>query len=587
MVLNIIALLLILGITFFQTTFGLFSGMINVMCTISAVCIAFGCFEPLNDLMVRSLGWHPSYTLSASFVLLFVVSLIILRTLADNFIRGNVRFPQAVDFGGAAICAFINAQCCVGVMVLSLMMLPFGGRVFMFQRYERLEESSEEKFKRNSIWLKSDEFTVGLFKMLSSGSMSGSTTFASIYPNFSEWVSLSAYTVQAESLPAPLRDKGDGHKDLKVQKWWEQTAPVAARFREKTPTKMDPDPKYASLNQAPAAGNKFIAVQVDLSSASADRDKSGVHHRFRPGQFRVVGDESGKATQYIPKVISGADRIIGGLPRVVEYDNNFTVPFEDTAKMDIYFEVPNDFQPRFVEYRRFARTNLTPDAQSKEPEPRPLLILTPAQEQIQQQVGQMGFIAMVTEAGERGDTPFRLASEVVRTQDVSINGDQLVSGRLWGRRADIESKGSPTEIRRFKTPDGARLLQVAFRPRSAETLAGNVFNFVAFNINQYYAVDTQGGRHPLIGYYALIKRNGEDYVELRMSNPGDADFRQMLDFKNVTRNDLTGPDEAIVGLIFQVAPGKQINKISNQTGAGVEVNPPWSISAAAPPGGGG
>lgn len=586
MVLNIIALLLILAITFFQTTFGLFSGMINVMCTISSVCVAFGFFELLNDFMVRTMGWHPSYTLSASFVLLFVVTLIILRTLADNFIRGNVRFPLYVDWGGAAVCAFVNAQCCVGVMVLALMMLPFGGRVFMFQRYERLEESSEEKFKRNVVWLKPDEFTAGMFKMLSSGSMSGTTAFASVYPNFPDWVALSAYTVQPESLPAPLRDKGDGHKDLKVEKWWEQSTPVASQYREKAPTKMDPDPKYVPMNQAPAAGNKFVAVQVNLTSASADRDKSGVNHRFRPGQFRIVGDESGRSTQHIPKIISGADRIIGGLPRVVEYDSNFSLPFEDTAKLDIYFEVASDFQPRFVEYRRFARTALTTDAQSKEPEPRPLIILTPAQEQMQQQVGQMGFIAMVLDAGEKGDTPFRLAGDVVRTQDVSFSGDQLVSGRIWGRKAELESKSGTNEIKRFKTPDGARLLQVQFRPKSAETLAGGVFNFVAFNINQYYAVDAQGGRHPLIGYYAIIKRNGEEYVEIRMSNPGDADFRQMLDFKNVTRNDLTGPEDAIVGLIFQVAPGKSINKISNQTGAGVEVNPPWNIGAAAPSGGG-
>lgn len=584
MVMNIIALLLVLAITFFQSTFGLFSGMINVMCTITAVCIAFGYFEPLNDFLTLSMGWHPGYTLAASFVLLFVVSLIILRTLADNFIRGNVRFPQYVDWGGAAVCAFINAQCCVGVMVLALMMLPFGGRVFMFQRYERQEDSAEERFQRNSIWLKSDEFVAGLFQLLSSGSMSGTTAFATIYPDFPEWVSLTAFTVQPESIPAPLRDRGDGHKDLKIGKWWEQTTPVAAQFRDQIPTRMNPDPKYAGMNHAPPAGSKLIGVQVDLTRASADRDKSGVNHRFRPGQFRIVGDQNGRPRQYIPKIISGADTIIGGLPRIVEYDTNFSVPVEEDAKFDLYFEVDSAFQPRFIEYRRFARTALTPDAQSKEPEPRSLIILTPAQRQMQEQIGQMGFIAMVLDAGEKLETPFPLAGDVLRSQDVSLNGDQLVSGRIWGRKAELEAKNPANRVARFRGQEGSRMLQVQIRPKHAETLAGGVFNFVAFNLNQYYAVDTQGARYPLVGYYAIIRRGGEEYVELRMSNPGDADFRGMLDFKNVTRNDLTGPEDAILGLIFQVSPGKSINRIVNQTGQGVEVSQPWTMSSP-PPGG--
>lgn len=577
MVMNIIALLLILAITFFQTTFGLFSGMVNVMCTISSVCVAFGFFEPLNDFMTRSMGWHPSYTLPAAFVLLFVVTLVILRTLADNFIRGNVRFPLYVDWGGAAVCAFVNAQCCVGVMVLALMMLPFGGRVFMYQRHQRVEDykNAEEKFEHHSIWLKPDEFTAGLFSILSSGSMSGSTAFASVYPDFPDWVSLSGYTVQPESLPAPLRDKGDGNKDLKIEKWWEQTTPVAARFREEIPTKMNPDPKYAELSHAPPAGSKLIGVQVDLTRASADRDKSGSNHRFRPGQFRVVGDEGSKPMQYIPKIISGADAIIGGLPRIVEFDSNFSIPVEEETKLDLYFEVPSDFNPHFVEYRRFARASLGAESQSKEPEPRSLIIFTPEQRQMQEQIGQMGFIAMVTDAGEKLDTPFPLAGDVLRTQDVSVNGEQLVSGRFWGRRSELEAKTPTNRVTKFKSPEGARILQVAFRPKHAETIFGSVFNFAAFTLNQYSAMDTQGGKYPLIGYYAIIKRNGEDYVELRISNPGDADFRGMLDFQNVKRGDLTGPDEAILGLIFQVAPGKAINKIVNQTGQGVEVSQPW------------
>ncbi len=60
MILNIIALVLILGITFMHSIFGLFSGLINVFCAIAAAVVALGCFEAVNDLVTSEMGLHPS-----------------------------------------------------------------------------------------------------------------------------------------------------------------------------------------------------------------------------------------------------------------------------------------------------------------------------------------------------------------------------------------------------------------------------------------------------------------------------------------------------------------------------------------------
>ena len=39
-------------------------------------------------------------------------------------------------------------------------------------------------------------------------------------------------------------------------------------------------------------------------------------------------------------------------------------------------------------------------------------------------------------------------------------------------------------------------------------------NFAGAVANQYQALDETGSSHPLAGYYALIKKDGQDYIEL-------------------------------------------------------------------------
>ena len=61
MVLNICALLFVLGITFMHSLFGLFSGIINVFCTITALAVAFGCAEPLTRAVTGNVPVPPEY----------------------------------------------------------------------------------------------------------------------------------------------------------------------------------------------------------------------------------------------------------------------------------------------------------------------------------------------------------------------------------------------------------------------------------------------------------------------------------------------------------------------------------------------
>ena len=91
-------------------------------------------------------------------------------------------------------------------------------------------------------------------------------------------------------------------------------------------------------------------------------------------------------------------------------------------------------------------------------------------------------------------------------------------------------------------------------------------NFVGSITNQYQAVDDTGESYPLVGYYAMLKKGGQDYVEL-VYLPDDPSFRGLLDFKDASvRKDLENQDDAVLGLLFLVPPGKSIVAVSSQGG---------------------
>ena len=115
--------------------------------------------------------------------------------------------------------------------------------------------------------------------------------------------------------------------------------------------------------------------------------------------------------------------------------------------------------------------------------------------------------------------------------------------------------------------------QIRYRPYQAQTLVGDVFNYAARTVNQYWAEDNEGNRYQLAGYFAIVPRSrGSTYLELFFAGGSDdplsMTFRGMLDFKHIEPRELT-QEEAELGLIFLVPRGKTIRAITNQAGDGV------------------
>lgn len=578
MILNIAATLFVIGITFINSMFGLFSGLINAFCAIVAMVVALGFWEPLNDWLTGDMQLHPGYTEPFALALLFLVTLLVLRLLADNFVRGNVRVPMYVDWGGGAICGFVIAQIAVGIMVLSFLMLPFGGQAGQYRRIVRHEDNELDPdtqravFVEQPLWFHSADFTIGLFELLSHGSLKGTTPFATVYPDFPEWVYWTGNTVQYQSLAAPVRDdKGDGfERGVEVESWWRQRSPIEGRYRKEAPTRESPKPPYLNMTYEVLPGNELIGLRVTLLPAAADRgEKQQPQHRFRPSQIRLVGDVNGKAQQSFPTILGGADPRIGANYRIADIDANFSIPGREPVPVDLYFEVEEGFTPRFVEYRRHARAPVTGATLADGP---PSGRLAAAGGAGDGRGGARGsgaarFIDAINRriTGDRVETPIKFNRNVIGTKAVDLQGGKFAAGTITGDVDDLEGK-PPTQVTEFHVPDGTRLFQLETQARQAQSLAGQVLNYVAARTNQYFVVDNLGDEHPLKGFYAIVERDGREYIEVTYE-PENLAFRPMLQWRwDGMSGALQKQDNARLGMIFLVPPGRCMVAVKSQGG---------------------
>jgi hypothetical protein len=581
MVLNITAALLVLAITFMHSLFGLFSGLINVVCAITSMCVAFGFAEPLSALLAEQ-GLPVNYALPVTFLGLFVLSHLVLRLAADNLIRGNVHVPRFLDLAGGGVCGLVIALISVGMLVMGFLMLPFGGRVAMFSRYERTDATAENglvEFERNSVWFKPDEFAAGLFSMLSSGSLSYGTAFADVYPSFADWVTWSGNTVQPESATSPPHDsKADGYgtRGLAVQNWWVQKGPLAAYYRSKLPTKemREADNPLKALDYKAQPGKQIIGVRLKLLQVAADPDEGTRHHRFRPSMLRIVGHKNNSPRQYLARALGGTlageDKV-----RIVDVDNNFALPADrNETLLDAYFEVDDGFTPQFVEYRRFARAPLPKEMAAAAP-PEALLGPETASSKKQRIVGAASFMRAIVEKGTGGlsELPYPISAAKLTSSGLEVKDGKLLSGRISGPVSGLTG-GASDLVKEFVLPEGQAMFQMRFKAREASSLAGKVFNLAASVTNQYMAITQQNTRYNLAGYYGVVKRAEGEYLELYIAGPDEAaGSRGLLDFKTIRRNELS-ENEGEIGLLFFVRPGEVITRVENQTGQGVEFKSP-------------
>lgn len=343
-------------------------------CVVGAV-VAFAYYENLVVLLkaefLRQFGEGPAL------VLVFLLVALVVDALGERFLTGTMRFPQIVDRIGAGVLGFFTAMIAVGVLTVGIQMLPWDRSILGFERLYFDQE--ERSWQSRSLLLSPDGFVVSLVGYLSNNMFSGPQKFAHVHPNFLEALARSNWRVQAESrrLVPPTFPEEQGQAVLKAHQVWQLEEPSLGMVRLRPPTdkeRKEEQEKAKSRGRGrgragdqmlvtevtqktkrePAEGHVYLVVRCELSDLAKDTDD---WHRFTPQQLRLVGMVDGRPVQaYLegyrePSKMDQIGTIASEQPVMFEARRNL--------QFDAVFEVPEGFQPLFVEYKRLARASVS------------------------------------------------------------------------------------------------------------------------------------------------------------------------------------------------------------------------------------
>lgn len=172
MIIIILASVLVLAIAFYQAIQGLFSALIMTVLTVLCACISLNYYEGLAEMFPS----QPLHAQTGTMLALFIIPLIALRFLADKFLFHNVVTGVWSDRIGGGLLGLITGMVMTGILGIAVQLLPMGAKPMGWLPYNGALERDERMGP-----FRPDEFTLGMVKMLSGGSLSGSQTLASVH----------------------------------------------------------------------------------------------------------------------------------------------------------------------------------------------------------------------------------------------------------------------------------------------------------------------------------------------------------------------------------------------------------------------
>jgi len=547
MLLSLFSTILVLLVAFFQAIQGMFSALIMAVLAILSAAAAFALVEPVY---YWSLQWvSADYALAACLMVIFLVCLIVTRVLADYLVPGNMQFPLWVDRIGGGLFGLIAGLVIVGMLCISVQMLPFSSSILGFQRVDVGEQG---EVTEHALWLHPDGFAVGLTEVMAAGSLSGPNSVKALHADWLQELQWNRSGVQKESRHAVPRGS------LSVEAAWEAVLPVYTKDGLRT--------------VEAARGYKFVVVRGSLDRQALDED--GVH-RFTPMQWRIVGQNDGVWAQYPMAGMSDP----GNMSRRTFLAMNEPVRIDPDVgtKFDIVFEVPEGdrFDPSFVEYKRDARAALSKSVWRDAP-PGPIRPEEAGQEEDEGQ-GQAdanrrarppqagggrvsGRRALGQESRFSSELPLSIPADQIRRRDAQVSGDMLVQGHIV---VPVDVKGEGDSVKRFEVPENVRLLQLAVEPTFAKSTLGRARQFAVKTVKQYRVEDDQGQYYFPVGEYRSAEVRGEQLLELQYWPAAEQPERALREPRQVRERDLEKDGQ--LTYLFLIPPGRSITVFKTGT----------------------
>jgi hypothetical protein len=380
MIFAIITIALVGVIAFFHYTQGFWSATLSAIIAVFAAVLAVSYHESIVNTLLK--GKMADQANAFALVAVFGLTYVILRTIFDKAVPGNLRLPVVLDKVGAGVMGFIAAIFSVGVVAVAAQTLPFGVDVGGHTRHALAEDrtaaiqvAGKMQYQETPInsqldqttfegegkglLLPVDDWLIGLVSHLSDGgSLSGKRPLKAVHPNYLD-------ELFAQRLGIQMGAARVATNAVKPQ------VQVTGLFRAPpTMPQVDGEPPYARPNNKPVSwptpkeGEMYLVARVQFNDGTADGGEAPEYVRFSPGSIRLVtrSDEDGA------KNVFPIGTVEGGTTLWANRLDDFLFTSEGAAA-DVVFLVRSDEVLEgktnkvkdgvFIEVKRLAREDLS------------------------------------------------------------------------------------------------------------------------------------------------------------------------------------------------------------------------------------
>jgi len=355
MIWTIASLLAVLVLAWVWVTRGFFSAFLHLLCVLAAGAIAFAVYEPLTLLIMQNAPARGFFSIlrdtahGISLGMTFAISLAILRVVVDKAVPANLKFNDNIEYVGAGVCGLGTGIITVGMVLMALGLMRFGPSNPV-QNLVFTEEGGGARGSvvRNTSPLRPyvDEWTAGVYSMLSNGTLATSEPLAKWHPAFHEMGSAMRTNFQG------LSRNASGPDEFDVIQWYalgdiDRGGPLQQLMQDRW---QNVNQRVIGLDNQEITDGYVAGVVVEFN-ASARETGGGARIVLGNAQVRLVAElgDTGVTRAFHPSaVISQADGEDPTLARFrFDSDETYIASVGGGAKSIMVFDfaLPRAYRP--------------------------------------------------------------------------------------------------------------------------------------------------------------------------------------------------------------------------------------------------
>lgn len=337
MIAMLILLVIFAGLVYYQVfTQGIFSCFIMMVWTLVAAVVALNYQNYLAMLMIdKGFAFYPK---AVALMIPFMVVLFGLRTLSDELIKGNMKFPDIIDRAGSVVFAVVSSLIITGIISITLQSLPLGTKILGFERIADMTNINEQ----SKFWPAGDSFTIKSMEMVSANCFAGSMDFAKYHPDYLRNLHMSKFAPAGFEGSSQYAPSGTiTVKDIKVR----TSALLLAGNARLEKGAGDLIVLTVKMNAMPTENDKVNCKDVDGNT------------RFALAQFRLFGHKGKEAVECYPATVMSSDGRTGEAMTMSDGKAYTGVPDQVT----LVFQWPTSVgsvPPMFLEFKGSCRAEV-------------------------------------------------------------------------------------------------------------------------------------------------------------------------------------------------------------------------------------